>query len=88
MVSSPRGCRSSARGSGSTSRDLSQLLWVGAVPGDIPEIVVYCHIFGAAKQLHTAVMSAICDPETGEFPVRYDVQANLPILEDKVGAVL
>uniref|UniRef100_A0A0D3HJ43 Uncharacterized protein n=1 Tax=Oryza barthii TaxID=65489 RepID=A0A0D3HJ43_9ORYZ len=70
-------------------RDLSQLLWVGAVPGDIPEIEVYCHIFGAAEQLHTAVMLPICDPETGECPVRYDVQAmDLPVLEDKVGAML
>lgn len=59
------------------------------MPGDIPEIEVYCHIFGAAEQLHTAVMLAICDPETGECPVRYDVQAmDLPVLEDKVGAML
>uniref|UniRef100_A0A0E0BG91 Uncharacterized protein n=1 Tax=Oryza glumipatula TaxID=40148 RepID=A0A0E0BG91_9ORYZ len=39
---------------------------------------------GLDCQLHTAVMLAICDPETGECPVRYDVQAmDLPVLEDK-----
>ncbi|KAF0894604.1 hypothetical protein E2562_001903 [Oryza meyeriana var. granulata] len=71
------------------TRDLSQLLWVGPVPGDIAEIEAYCRIFRAAEQLHTAVMSALCDPETGECPVRYDVQTeDLPVLEDKVAAVL
>jgi NAD+ kinase len=59
------------------------------VPGDIAEIEAYCRIFRAAEQLHTAVMSALCDPETGECPVRYDVESeDLPILEDKVTAVL
>ncbi|CAD6257763.1 unnamed protein product [Miscanthus lutarioriparius] len=34
-------------------------------------------------------MSALCDPETGECPVRYDVESeDLPVLEDKVAAVL
>ncbi|EEC67832.1 hypothetical protein OsI_35426 [Oryza sativa Indica Group] len=71
------------------TRDLSQLLWVGPVPGDIAEIEAFCRIFRAAEQLHTAVMSALCDPETGECPVRYDVQTeDLPVLEDKVAAVL
>ncbi|TVU26227.1 hypothetical protein EJB05_28764 [Eragrostis curvula] len=71
------------------TRDLSQLLWVGPVPGDIAEIEAYCRIFRAAEQLHTAVMSALCDPETGECPVRYDVESeDLPVLEDKVAAVL
>ncbi|KAG2560788.1 hypothetical protein PVAP13_8KG085700 [Panicum virgatum] len=63
------------------TRDLSQLLWVGPVPGDIAEIEAYCRIFRAAEQLHTAVMSALCDPETGECP-------DLPVLEDKVAAFL
>ncbi|KAK3119420.1 hypothetical protein QOZ80_9AG0670200 [Eleusine coracana subsp. coracana] len=71
------------------TRDLSQMLWVGPVPGDIAEIEAYCRIFRAAEQLHTAVMSALCDPETGECPVRYDVQSeDLPVLEDKVAAFL
>ncbi|AQK58657.1 NAD kinase 2 chloroplastic [Zea mays] len=71
------------------TRDLSQLLWIGPVPGDIAEIEAYCRIFRAAEQLHTAVMSALCDPETGECPVRYDVESeDLPVLEDKVAAVL
>ncbi|XP_062181894.1 probable NAD kinase 2, chloroplastic [Phragmites australis] len=71
------------------TRDLSQLLWVGPVPGDIAEVEAYCRIFRAAEQLHTAVMSALCDPETGECPVRYDVESeDLPVLEDKVAAVL
>lgn len=59
------------------------------MPGDISEIEAYCRIFRAAEQLHTAVMSALCDPETGECPVRYDVESeDLPVLEDKVAAVL
>lgn len=59
------------------------------MPGDIAEIEAFCRIFRAAEQLHTAVMSALCDPETGECPVRYDVQTeDLPVLEDKVAAVL
>ncbi|KAJ1274910.1 hypothetical protein BS78_05G095600 [Paspalum vaginatum] len=34
-------------------------------------------------------MSALCDPETGECPARYDVESeDLPVLEDKVAAVL
>ncbi|XP_062198247.1 probable NAD kinase 2, chloroplastic [Phragmites australis] len=71
------------------TRDLSQLLWVGPVPGDIAEIEAYCRIFRSAEQLHTTVMSALCDPETGECPVRYDVESeDLPVLEDKVAAVL
>ncbi|KAM0908943.1 hypothetical protein ACQ4PT_015127 [Festuca glaucescens] len=73
----------------SHTRDLSQLLWVGPVPGDIAEIEAYCRIFRAAEQLQNAVMSALCDPETGECPVRYDVPSeDLPVLEDKVAAVL
>ncbi|VAH93630.1 unnamed protein product [Triticum turgidum subsp. durum] len=69
----------------SHTRDLSQLLWVGPVPGDIAEIEAYCRIFRAAEQLQNAVMSALCDPETGECPVRYDVPSeDLPVLEDKV----
>ena len=71
------------------TRDLSQLLWVGPVPGDIAEIEAYCRIFRAAEQLHTGVMSALCDPETGECPARYDVESeDLPVLEDKVAAFL
>ncbi|KAL6658276.1 hypothetical protein ACP70R_003862 [Stipagrostis hirtigluma subsp. patula] len=93
-MASPRGLRRSVPGSGSTprnfhTRDLSQMLWVGPVPGDIAEIEAYCRIFRAAEQLHTAVMSALCDPETGECPARYDVESeDLPVLEDKVAAVL
>jgi NAD+ kinase len=65
------------------------MLWVGPVPGDIAEIEGYCRIFRAAEQLHIAVMSALCDPETGECPARYDVESeDLPVLEDKVAAFL
>jgi NAD+ kinase len=65
------------------------MLWVGPVPGDIAEIEAYCRIFRAAEQLHVAVMSALCDPETGECPARYDVESeDLPVLEDKVAAFL
>lgn len=71
------------------TRDLSQLLWVGPVPGDIAEVEAYCRIFRAAEQLHTAVMSALCDPETGECTAHYDVESeDLPVLEGKVAAVL
>lgn len=59
------------------------------MPGDIAEIEAYCRIFRAAEQLHTAVMSALCDPETGECPARYDMESeDLPVLEDKVAAFL
>jgi NAD+ kinase len=49
------------------------MLWVGPVPGDITEIEAYCRIFRAAEQLHIAVLSSLCDLETGECRARYDV---------------
>ncbi|XP_073013309.1 probable NAD kinase 2, chloroplastic [Typha latifolia] len=67
----------------------SQLLWVGPVPGDIAEIEAYCRIFRAAEQLHTSIMSTLCNPETGECGVSYATPSeDLPELEEKVAAVL
>ncbi|CAL5342069.1 unnamed protein product [Camellia sinensis] len=38
------------------SHDLSQLPWIGPVPGDIAEVEAFCRIFRAAEQLHNALM--------------------------------
>ncbi|MQL70528.1 hypothetical protein Taro_002866 [Colocasia esculenta] len=69
--------------------DSSQLLWAGPVPGDIAEIEAYCRIFRAAEQLHTAIMETLCDPETGECMISYNIPSEeLPALEEKIVAVL
>ncbi|XBH54600.1 hypothetical protein VPH35_076875 [Triticum aestivum] len=45
---------------------------------------------GILPQSSSKMLSCrLCDPETGECPVRYDVQSeDLPVLDDKVAAVL
>lgn len=71
------------------TQDMSQLLWVGPVPGDIAEVEAYCRIFRAAEQLHTAIMDTLCNPETGECSVNYDIPSeDIPLLEEKVVALL
>lgn len=68
---------------------MSQLLWVGPVPGDIAEVEAYCRIFRAAEQLHTAIMDTLCNPETGECTVNYDTPSeDMSLLEEKVVAIL
>lgn len=69
--------------------DMSQLLWVGPVPGDIAEVEAYCRIFRAAEQLHTSIMDTLCNPETGECTVNYDTPSeDMSLLEEKVVAIL
>ncbi|XP_010930698.2 probable NAD kinase 2, chloroplastic isoform X1 [Elaeis guineensis] len=71
------------------TKDMSQLLWVGPVPGDIAEVEAYCRIFRAAEQLHTAIMDTLCNPETGECTVTYDTPSeDMSLLEEKVVAIL
>ncbi|ONK57610.1 uncharacterized protein A4U43_C09F2250 [Asparagus officinalis] len=71
------------------TNDLSQLLWVGPVPGDIAEVEAYCRIFRASEQLHTVLMETLCNPETGECAVSYDTTSeDMTLLEDKVVAVI
>ncbi|KAL4183699.1 hypothetical protein AMTRI_Chr11g99570 [Amborella trichopoda] len=71
------------------SHDLSQLFWVGPIPGDLAEIEAYCRIFRTAEQLHMAVMDSLCNPETGECVVSYEsTPEELSINEEKVVAVL
>ncbi|KAJ8422430.1 hypothetical protein Cgig2_027860 [Carnegiea gigantea] len=66
--------------------DVSQLCWMGPVPGDIAEIEAYCRIFRAAEYLHTTLMDTLCDPETGVCTVSYDFSSE--VLEDKIVTVL
>ncbi|XP_042475852.1 NAD kinase 2, chloroplastic isoform X2 [Macadamia integrifolia] len=71
------------------SEDLSQLSWIGPVPGDIAEVEAYCRIFRAAEQLHASIMDTLCNPLTGECAVSYDSESdNQSSLEDKLVAVL
>ncbi|KAG1369945.1 putative NAD kinase 2, chloroplastic [Cocos nucifera] len=71
------------------TKDMSQLLWVGPVPGDIAEVEAYCRIFRAAEQLHTAIMDTLCNPVTGECTVTYDTPSeDMSLLEEKVVAIL
>lgn len=71
------------------SHDLSQLPWIGPVPGDIAEVEAYCRIFRAAEQLHSALMDTLCNPVTGECSVSYDLPSeDKPMLEDKIVSVL
>lgn len=71
------------------SRDLSQIPWVGPLPGDIAEVEAYCRIFRAAEWLHHAMMEALCNPVTGECSISYDVPSeDRPLLEDKIVSVL
>ncbi|KAG6499677.1 hypothetical protein ZIOFF_039468 [Zingiber officinale] len=71
------------------TQDVSQLLWIGPVPGDIAEVEAYCRIFRAAEQLHSSIMDALCNEETGECAVPYDIPSeDMPMLEDKIVAIL
>ncbi|WOK97366.1 hypothetical protein Cni_G06074 [Canna indica] len=71
------------------TQDISQMLYIGPVPGDIAEVEAYCRIFRAAEHLHSAIMDALCNPETGECAAPYDVPSeDMPILEEKVVAIL
>ncbi|XVF39260.1 hypothetical protein PTKIN_Ptkin01aG0020700 [Pterospermum kingtungense] len=71
------------------SHDVSQLRWIGPVPGDIAEVEAYCRIFRAAERLHTALMDTLCNPLTGECSVSYDfTPEEKPLVEDKIVSVL
>ncbi|KAJ0976843.1 hypothetical protein J5N97_012317 [Dioscorea zingiberensis] len=71
------------------AQDLSQMLWVGPVPGDIAEVEAYCRIFRAAERLHTVIMETLCSSETGECVVSYDTPSeDISMAEEKVVAVL
>ncbi|KAJ6954255.1 LOW QUALITY PROTEIN: hypothetical protein NC652_005867 [Populus alba x Populus x berolinensis] len=72
----------------SQSHDLSQLPWIGPVPGDIAEVEAYCRIFRAAERLHAALMDTLCNPLTGECKISYDFPGKKPLLEDKIVPVL
>ncbi|XP_047325324.1 NAD kinase 2, chloroplastic [Impatiens glandulifera] len=69
--------------------ELSQLSWIGPVPGDIAELEAYCRIFRAAERLHNSLMDTLCNPITGECKVSYSFPSeNNPQLEDKIVSVL
>ncbi|XP_038990641.1 NAD kinase 2, chloroplastic-like isoform X2 [Hibiscus syriacus] len=69
--------------------DVSQLRWIGPVPGDIAEVEAYCRIFRAAERLHAALMDTLCNPVTGECSVSYDfTPEEKPLVEDKIVSVL
>ncbi|XP_058089846.1 probable NAD kinase 2, chloroplastic [Magnolia sinica] len=71
------------------TQDLSQLPWVGPIPGDLAEVEAYCRIFRAAEQLHVAVMETLCNPLTGECTISYEIPSeDMLVLEEKVVAVL
>ncbi|GLU00963.1 hypothetical protein SLE2022_182950 [Rubroshorea leprosula] len=71
------------------SHDVSQLPWVGPVPGDIAEVEAYCRIFRAGEMLHAALMDTLCNPLTGECSVSYDfTPEEKPLVEDKIVSVL
>ncbi|XP_077231591.1 NAD kinase 2 isoform X2 [Tasmannia lanceolata] len=71
------------------TQDSSKLSWIGPVPGDIAEVEAYCRIFRAAEQLHIVLMETLCNPQTGECTVSYDISSEeMQLLEEKVVAVL
>ncbi|XP_021283766.1 NAD kinase 2, chloroplastic isoform X4 [Herrania umbratica] len=71
------------------SHDVSQLRWIGPVPGDIAEVEAYCRIFRTAERLHAALMDTLCNPLTGECIVSYDfTPEEKPLVEDKIVSVL
>ncbi|XVF36980.1 hypothetical protein REPUB_Repub19eG0105600 [Reevesia pubescens] len=71
------------------SHDVSELRWIGPVPGDIAEVEAYCRIFRAAERLHAALMDTLCNPLTGECSVSYDfTPEEKPLVEDKLVSVL
>ncbi|GFS37614.1 NAD kinase 2 [Actinidia rufa] len=66
------------------SHDLSQLPWIGPLPGDITEVEAFCRIFRAAERLHNVLMHTLCNPLTGECSVSYNFPSeDKPLLEDK-----
>lgn len=68
---------------------MTQLPWVGPLPGDIAEVEAYCRIFRAAERLHNALMDTLCNPLTGECSVSYAFPSeDKPLLEDKIVSVL
>lgn len=71
------------------SHDLSQLPWIGPLPGDIAEVEAYCRIFRSAERLHNAIMNTLCNPLTGECSVSYNISSeDKPALEDRIVSVL
>ncbi|KAI3726547.1 hypothetical protein L1987_66345 [Smallanthus sonchifolius] len=71
------------------SHNLTQLPWVGPLPGDIAEVEAYCRIFRAAESLHNSLMDTLCNPLTGECSVSYAFPSeDKPLLEDKIVSVL
>ncbi|KAM0000230.1 putative NAD(+) kinase [Helianthus debilis subsp. tardiflorus] len=71
------------------SHTLTQLPWVGPLPGDIAEVEAYCRIFRAAESLHNSIMDTLCNPLTGECSVNYAFPSeNKPLLEDKIVSAL
>lgn len=71
------------------SHDLSQLPWIGPLPGDIAEVEAYCRIFRAAERLHNALMNTLCNPLTGECSVSYNLPSqDKPVVEDRIVSVL
>ncbi|CAK9147662.1 unnamed protein product [Ilex paraguariensis] len=71
------------------SHNLSQLPWIGPLPGEIAEVEAYCRIFRASERFHNALMDTLCNPLTGECSVSYDVPSeDKPLLEDKIVSVL
>lgn len=73
----------------SKPNDISQLPWIGPLPGDIAEVEAYCRIFRAAERLHSALMKILCNPLTGECSVSYGFPSeDKPLLEDKIVSVL
>ncbi|PSS19896.1 NAD kinase [Actinidia chinensis var. chinensis] len=71
------------------SHDLSQLPWIGPLPGDITEVEAFCRIFRAAERLHNVLMHTLCNPLTGECSVSYNFPSeDKPLLEDKIVSVL
>ncbi|GAB2240452.1 hypothetical protein Droror1_Dr00020970 [Drosera rotundifolia] len=71
------------------STDVSQLRWLGPIPGDIAEVEAYCRIFRAAEHLYSTLMDTLCNPLTGECSVSYDSSPDeKPLLEDKIASVL
>lgn len=71
------------------SHNISQLPWIGPLPGDIAEVEAYCRIFRTAERLHSALMNTLCNPLTGECSVSYAFPSeDKPLLEDKIVSVL
>ncbi|KAK3029193.1 hypothetical protein RJ639_038745 [Escallonia herrerae] len=71
------------------SHDLSQLPWIGPLPGVIAEIEAYCRIFRSAERLRNSLMDSLCNPLTGECSVSYDFPPeDKPLLEEKLVSIL